>query len=45
MEERLFSYLLSMAQEDRSPIVLCNLDHEILYMNPAATERYAKSIL
>ncbi len=43
MEERLFSYLLSMAQEDRSPIVLCNLDHEILYMNPAATERYAKS--
>ncbi len=43
MEEKLFSYLFSMAQEDYSPIVLCNLNHEIVYMNPAAAKRYAKS--
>ena len=27
---------------DRAPVVLCWLDHEIAYMNPAAIERYAK---
>lgn len=43
MKNNLFPYLLGMAQEDPSPIVLCNLDHEIVYMNPAAEERYAKS--
>lgn len=24
-------------------MVICNLEHEIIYMNPAAAERYAKS--
>lgn len=43
MKEKLFSYLFSMAQEDCSPIVMCNLDHEIIYMNPVAEKRYAKS--
>lgn len=38
----LFLFLLSMAQEDHSAIVFCNLEHEILYMNPAAMEQYAK---
>lgn len=42
MNDGLFPYLLSMAQEDCCAIVLCNLAHEIIYMNPAATERYAK---
>lgn len=27
---------------DRAPIVICNWGHEIVYMNPAACERYAK---
>lgn len=39
---RLFPYLFSMAQEDHCAIVLCNLEHEIIYMNPAAIKRYAK---
>jgi len=44
MEEReLYPYLFSMVQEDHCAIVLCNLHHEIVYMNPAARERYAKS--
>ena len=38
----LFAYLFSMAQEDHCAIVLCNLQHEIVYMNPAACERYAR---
>lgn len=27
---------------DRAAVVLCSLDHTIIYMNPAACERYAK---
>lgn len=38
----LYPFLFSMAEEDHCTIVICNLDHEILYMNPAAKERYAK---
>lgn len=39
----LYPYLKSMADMDKSAIVICNLDHEIIYMNPAAKARYAKS--
>ena len=38
----LYPFFFSMAEEDHSAIVICNLDHEIIYMNPAAKERYAK---
>lgn len=38
----LYPFLLSMAQEDHSAIVLCNLEHQILYMNPAAVSNYEK---
>ena len=43
MQQEIFPYLFSMAREDHSAIVLCNLEHKIIYMNPAAAERYAKS--
>lgn len=32
----------SVLDQDRSPVVLCALDHTIVYMNPAAVARYAK---
>lgn len=32
---------LKIKQKDKS-IVICNLKHEIIYMNPAAIENYAK---
>ncbi len=32
----------SVLEQDRSPVVLCDLEHTIVYMNPAAGERYAK---
>ena len=35
-------YLKSVIEQDRSAVVICNLQHEIIYMNPAAKERYAK---
>lgn len=35
-------FFKSVLEQDRSAVVLCNLDHTIIYMNPAAGERYAK---
>ena len=32
----------SVLEADRAAVVLCNLDHEIVYMNPVAVERYGK---
>lgn len=39
----LSQYFKSIIDEDRCAVVICNLEHEILYMNPAAAARYAKS--
>ena len=35
-------YFKSVIDQDRASIVLCGLDHTILYMNPAAIRSYAK---
>lgn len=35
-------FFKSIIDQDRSAIVICNLHHEILYMNPVAVERYKK---
>lgn len=32
----------SVIEQDRCAVVICNLNHEIVYMNPAAIERYSK---
>ena len=32
----------SIVDQDRSSIVICNLKHEIIYMNPAAVLQYSK---
>lgn len=32
----------SVLEQDRSPVVLCDLEHTVIYMNPAAGKRYAK---
>ena len=36
-------YYKSVLESDDAPIVLCNLEHEIIYMNEAAIRRYEKS--
>lgn len=38
----LSQYFKSIIDQDRCAVVICNLAHEIIYMNPAAAERYAK---
>ena len=30
----------SILEQDRSSVVICNLNHEIIYMNPAAVQNY-----
>jgi PAS domain-containing protein len=35
-------YFKSILEQDRCAVVICNLDHEIIYMNPAADKNYAK---
>ena len=32
----------SVLEADRAAIVICDLDHKIIYMNPAAINRYEK---
>ena len=36
----LLKYFKSVLDQDQCPIVICNLQHEIVYMNPAAIARY-----
>ncbi len=32
----------SVLESDRAAVVICDLEHTIIYMNPVAAERYAK---
>ena len=32
----------SVLEADRTAVVICNLDHTIIYMNPTAIQRYVK---
>ena len=36
-------FFKSVLDQDRAAVVLCDLEHTIIYMNPAAEARYAKS--
>ena len=38
----LATYFRSIVEQDLCAVVICNLQHEIIYMNPAAVSRYAK---
>ena len=35
-------YFKSDIEQDRAPVVICDLEHIILYMNPSAMENYSK---
>lgn len=41
-EKEYFEFYKSVLDQDRNAIVICNLDHEIIYMNPAAARYYEK---
>lgn len=34
----------SVLEQDRAPVVICDLEHTIVYMNPVAIERYHKDL-
>lgn len=36
------SFFKSIVDQDRASVVICNLEHEIIYMNPAAVSSYGK---
>ncbi len=38
----LTQFFKSLLDEDKSAIVICDMDHKIIYMNPAACRRYSK---
>ena len=38
----LLTFFKSVLEQDRCPVVLCDLEYTVIYMNPAAGERYAK---
>ena len=38
----LSNYFKSIIDHDQCSVVICSLEHEIIYMNPAAVERYGK---
>lgn len=40
--EQLSMYFKSVIDQDLCAVVICNLDHEIIYMNPAAVKNYQK---
>ena len=37
----LSQFFKSVLEQDTAPVVLCALDHTVVYMNPAAVRRYA----
>lgn len=42
MKIELAAYFKSIVDQDQCAVVICGLDHKILYMNPAAVTRYGK---
>ena len=40
----MFNLFKSIIETDRTAIVICNLNHTIVYMNKAAIERYHKNL-
>ncbi len=38
----MYQFFKSMIDEDKASVVICNLEHTIIYMNPASQEHYAK---
>ena len=42
MNQSYANYFQSIIDQDRAAVVICNLEHEIIYMNPAAGLSYEK---
>ena len=42
MEQQYSVFFKSIIDQDKCAVVICNRQHEIIYMNPAAVRRYAR---
>lgn len=42
MDKKLEIFFKSVLEQDQAAIVICNLNHEIIYMNPAAIQQQSK---
>lgn len=42
MNKSYVSFYKSIVEQDRCAVVICNLEHEIIYMNPTAVLNYEK---
>lgn len=40
--EKVFACIAGLVRQETDAILICDLSHEILYMNPAAVQRYQK---
>lgn len=38
----LYPFFKSLVDQDTSAVVICDMDHKIIYMNPVACQRYAR---
>lgn len=43
MSEPIGEYFKSIVDQDHAPVVICDLSHTVIYMNPAAIARYEKN--
>ncbi|MCD7735425.1 MAG: PAS domain-containing protein [Lachnospiraceae bacterium] len=42
METRMDDFFKAVVDADEAPVVICNMEHRIIYMNPASVKRYEK---
>ena len=40
--DNLFPFFKSLIDQDDAAVVICGIDHTVIYMNPAAVKNYAK---
>ena len=40
----LFDFLKSVLEQDTAPVVICDLEHTVIYMNPASIGKYHTDI-
>ena len=38
------AYFKSIIEQDQAPVVICDTEHTVIYMNPAAVERYGYAV-
>ena len=41
----MIKFFKSVFEEDRAPVVICDVNHMVIYMNPSAIERYHKCLV